>query len=85
MKIFAKFFNNKTFEDKLNEVKMNLNTELNKLNTETLKDKCKELGILGISKFKKPELIQALENEFLKMYKKKLKKFYKQVTLLNEE
>ena len=55
------------FEDKLIEIKTNLNTELNKLNTDNLKDKCKELGILGISKLKKPELIQALENEFLKM------------------
>jgi len=54
-------------EDKLNEIKINLNTDLNKLNTDNLKDKCKELGILGISKFKKPELIQTLENEFFKM------------------
>jgi 5-methylcytosine-specific restriction endonuclease McrA len=54
-------------EDKLNEIKINLNTDLNKLNTDNLKDKCKELGVLGISKFKKPELIQTLENEFFKM------------------
>ena len=55
------------FEDKLNEIKNNLNTELNKLNSDSLKEKCKELGIVGVSKFKKPELIQSLETEFLKM------------------
>jgi len=54
-------------EDKLNEIKNNLNSELNKLNAESLKDKCKELGITGVSKFKKPELIQSLETEFFKM------------------
>ena len=31
------------------------------------KAKCKELGITGVSKFKKPELIQSLETEFFKM------------------
>jgi 5-methylcytosine-specific restriction endonuclease McrA len=55
------------FEDKLNEIKIKLNTDLNKLNSDNLKDKCKELSILGISKFKKPELIQTLEAEFFKM------------------
>lgn len=55
------------FEDKLNEIKINLNIDLNKLNTDNLKDKCKELGIIGVSKFKKPELIQSLEFEFFKM------------------
>lgn len=55
------------FEDKLNEIKINLNSELNKLNTDSLKDKCKELGIIGVSKFKKPELIQSLETEFFKL------------------
>jgi len=55
------------FEDKLNEIKNNLNTELNKLNADSLKEKCKELGIVGVSKFKKPELIQSLETEFLKL------------------
>jgi len=55
------------FEDKLNEIKNNLNTELNKLNSDSLKEKCKELGIVGVSKFKKPELIQSLETEFFKM------------------
>ena len=74
------------FEDKLNDVKIKLNIELNKLNTDNLKDKCKELGVLGISKLKKPELIQTLENEFFKMLpilkEKKmndLKNIYKQL------
>jgi len=58
---------NENFEDKLNEIKINFNTDLNKLTMDNLKDKCKELGVIGISKFKKPELIQTLETEFFKM------------------
>jgi len=54
------------FDEKICEIKTNVNTELNKLNLDNLKDKCKELGITGISKMKKPELIQLLENEFMK-------------------
>ena len=54
-------------EDKINEIKMKLSTDLNKLNTDLLKDKCKELGISGFSKLKKPELIPILETEFLKL------------------
>jgi 5-methylcytosine-specific restriction endonuclease McrA len=58
---------NENFEDKLNEIKIKFNADLNKLTMDNLKDKCKELGVIGISKFKKPELIQTLETEFLKM------------------
>ena len=54
-------------EDKISEIKMKLNTELNKLNMDNLKEKCKELGINGLSKLKKPELIPILETEFLKL------------------
>jgi 5-methylcytosine-specific restriction endonuclease McrA len=54
------------FDEKLSQVKTNVNLELNKLNLENLRDKCKELGITGISKMKKPELVQLLENEFIK-------------------
>ena len=54
-------------EDKINEIKITLNAELNKLNADNLKDKCKELGISGISKNKKPELVQLLETEFFKL------------------
>jgi 5-methylcytosine-specific restriction endonuclease McrA len=54
-------------EDKINEIKNKLSADLNKLNTDLLKDKCKELGISGVSKLKKPELIPILETEFLKL------------------
>jgi 5-methylcytosine-specific restriction endonuclease McrA len=49
------------------EIKTKLNGDLNKLNIDLLKDKCKELNITGLSKLKKPELIQLLETEFFKM------------------
>lgn len=52
--------------EKLNDIKTKLNTDLNKLNIDSLKDKCKELGISGLSKLKKPDLIQILETEFFK-------------------
>ena len=32
-----------------------------------LKEKAKDLGVSGISKIKKPDLIQILENEFIKL------------------
>ena len=54
-------------EDKINEIKIKLSSDLNKLNTDLLKDKCKELGISGVSKLKKPELLPILETEFLKL------------------
>lgn len=55
------------FDSKIEEIKCKLNSDLNKLNIDLLKDKCKELGIVGLSKLKKPELIQLLETEFFKM------------------
>ena len=59
---------NETNEEKIfDELKLNLNKELNNYTTEILKEKCKELNITGISKLKKPELIQLLETEFLKL------------------
>jgi 5-methylcytosine-specific restriction endonuclease McrA len=54
-------------ENKLNDVKSKLNLELNKLNIDSLKEKCKELSISGFSKFKKPQLIEILELEFYKL------------------
>jgi len=54
-------------ESKVNELSFKLNVELNKLNLEGLKEKAKDLGISGISKIKKPDLIQILETEFLKL------------------
>jgi hypothetical protein len=55
------------FEEEINEIKTKLNSELNVLNVDNLRDKCKEIGISGIFKMKKPELIQTLENEFFKL------------------
>ena len=48
-------------EKKMSEITVNMNNELNKLNLDILKEKAKELGITGISKLKKPEIIQNLE------------------------
>ncbi len=58
--------NNDNIIEKFDDIKVKLNTDLNKLNIEALKEKCKELGISGLSKLKKPEIIQKLEIEFLK-------------------
>ena len=54
-------------EIKINEITVKLNSELNKLNLDSLKEKAKDLGVSGISKIKKPDLIQILENEFIKL------------------
>lgn len=60
--------NNENYDTKFDELKIKMNVELNKLNIETLKDKCKEATISSaLSKLKKPELIQLLENEFIKV------------------
>jgi 5-methylcytosine-specific restriction endonuclease McrA len=54
-------------ETKFNEILGKLNSDLNKLNLDGLKEKAKDLGISGISKIKKPDLIQILETEFNKL------------------
>ena len=54
-------------EDKMDEIVQLFNAEVNKLNTDGVKEKAKELGISGLSKLKKPEIIQLLEAEFLKL------------------
>jgi galactitol-specific phosphotransferase system IIB component len=54
-------------EDKIDEIVVKLNVELNKLNADSLKEKAKDLGIASISKLKKPEIIQLLETVFLKL------------------
>ena len=54
-------------EDKIDEIVLKLNAELNKLNADSLKEKAKDIGISGLSKLKKPEIIQLLETEFLKL------------------
>jgi 5-methylcytosine-specific restriction endonuclease McrA len=48
-------------------LKVRLMSELQRLNIETLRQKCKEMGIPGLSKMKKPDLIQQLETEFFRM------------------
>jgi|694.fasta_scaffold155212_2 5-methylcytosine-specific restriction endonuclease McrA len=55
------------FDIKIEEIKSKLTSDLNKFNIDLIKEKCKELGITGLSKLKKPELIQLLETEFFKM------------------
>lgn len=49
------------------EAKNKMETELNKMNIDGLKEKCKELGIVGVSKMKKTEIIQSLLLEFSKL------------------
>lgn len=53
---------------KVDEIRAKTETELNKLNADTLKEKCKELNIASISKLKKPELVQALLSEYTKLW-----------------
>ena len=54
-------------EDKMDEIVQLFNTEVNKLNTDGVKEKVKELGISGLSKLKKPEMVLLLEAEFVKL------------------
>lgn len=54
-------------EDNMDNIVQLFNTEVNKLNNDGVKEKAKELGISGLSKLKKPEIIQLLEAEFLKL------------------
>ena len=54
-------------EDKIDEIVVKLNAELNKLNADSLKEKAKDLGITVLSKLKKPEIIQLFETMFLKL------------------
>jgi len=54
-------------EDKIDELRGKVTSELNKLNADVLKEKAKERNISGLSKLKKPELVLLLETEFLKL------------------
>ena len=54
-------------EDKLHEILQLFNAEVNKLNNDAVKEKAKSLGISGLSKLKRPDIIQLLEAEFLKL------------------
>ena len=53
--------------NQIEELKIKVAVELNKLTLDGLKEKCKENGISGVSKTTKPKLIQTLENEFIKL------------------
>lgn len=55
-------------QQKLDEVRILVETKLGELTIDTLKDKCKELGLGGISKLKKPELVSTLLAEFIKLW-----------------
>jgi 5-methylcytosine-specific restriction endonuclease McrA len=54
-------------QQKQEQIRTITETKLAELTIDALKDKCKELGIVGISKFKKPELITALLTKYLKL------------------
>jgi len=54
-------------EDKIDEIVLKLNAELNKLNADSLKEKAKDMGMPVLSKLKKPEIIQLFETTFLKL------------------
>jgi len=54
-------------EDKMDEIVQTFNAEANKLNIDNLKEKAKELGVSGLSKMKKPEIVKSLELEFVKL------------------
>jgi 5-methylcytosine-specific restriction endonuclease McrA len=54
-------------EQKLVDIRIILENKLNELNTDGLKDKCKELLIVGISKLKKNDLVSVLVGEFNKL------------------
>ena len=52
----------------VDDILSNLRKDLSKLNMNVLKDKSKEIGLSGIYKLNKPDIIQMLETEFLKIY-----------------
>ena len=59
--------NSFVIEDKMDEIIQVFNNEANKLNIDVIKEKAKEQGLSGLSKLKKPEIIQMLEVEFGKL------------------
>jgi hypothetical protein len=54
-------------EDKMDEIVQLFNAEVNKLNNDAVKEKAKFLCLTGLSKLKRPDIIQLLEAEFLKL------------------
>ena len=60
--------NSEEFLQKTTEINKILDVELNKLNAELLKDKCKEYNIAILSKMKKQDIINLLNIEFEKYW-----------------
>ena len=52
---------------KTDEIRSSIENKLNELTIDNLKDKCKELGLGGVSKYKKPEFVSILLTEFMKL------------------
>ena len=59
--------NNSIDSQKQDELRTKTEQNLNNLTNDPLKDKCKEFGIKNVFKMKKPELVQSLLSEFLKL------------------
>lgn len=59
--------NNSIDSQKQDELRTKTEQNLNNLTNDPLKDKCKEFGIKNAFKMKKPELVQSLLSEFLKL------------------
>ena len=59
--------NSSVDSQKQDELRAKTESNLNNLTNEPLKDKCKELGIKNAFKMKKPELVQSLLSEFMKL------------------
>lgn len=66
--LFGDTLNTPIYDTKVDDIKIKLSADLNKLNAEALKEKCKDLGVNGLYKLKKPELVQLLETEFGKIH-----------------
>jgi len=60
--------NSDIIQQKQNEINVKMETELNKLTIDTLKDKCRQLSITNYSKMKKQELVIILLQDFDKLW-----------------
>jgi hypothetical protein len=60
--------NSDIIQQKQNEINTKMETELNKLTIDTLKDKCRQLSITNFSKMKKQELVIILLQDFDKLW-----------------
>ena len=55
-------------QQKLDQIRSQIEIKLSELTIDNLKDKCKEIGLGGVSKYKKTELVTGLLTEFLKLW-----------------